>query len=152
MRAALAESLARPAVSAEGYVAGSIVICLSCARPLYRLERGVAVGETPSRAIDAFRPVRVSDLDALRDRPDVDAGVRAHIVAAAGHLHAYTESIPLPRMGAKMICPFCEAPWVVGRTAERQDTHDRAFVYELHTIPPRGPHAPFRGAADWWRV
>lgn len=135
------------------YTKGSIVICTSCARPLYRLERGIELGERMGRAAAAFAPVTASDLAILRDRHDVDAGVRA-LLTAEPSLAQYADRIPSPRAGQPALCPFCEQVFVQGRSTEVADTRDRAYVWELVTIPPIGNRGRLVGETGdlWGRV
>lgn len=147
MRDALIDSLAQPGqATTDRYPAGAIVICVSCGRPLYRLERGIGVGERMGRARDAFVPVSPDDLLALSVRPDVPAGVVAHI-RAIPDLRVYVDAIPRPRAGSPALCPHCQQVFVAARTAEVSDTIDRAYVWELHVIPP----LPMRGGGRWLR-
>jgi hypothetical protein len=151
MRAALERSIAVRRQADVHYERGSIVICTSCARPLYRLERGISLGEKAGRSVTAFAPVTVADLETLRARPDVDAGVRA-LLNAEPSLRAYADRIDAPRTGRPALCPFCQQVFVQGRTAEDGDTRDRAFVWELVTIPPTtGRQGLAAGAQDLWR-
>lgn len=135
MRAALEHSIARHGGQPDAYEKGSIVICTSCARPLYRLERGIGIGEKAGSFISAFAPVRAADLVILRDRTDVDAGVRAHLKTEPNLAH-YADRIATPRTGQPALCPFCDQVFVQGRSVEVADTRDRAYVWELVTIPP----------------
>lgn len=149
MRTALQRSIARQP-QATYYERGSIVICTSCARPLFRLERGIDVGEKAGRSVSAFVPVTVADLETLRERPDVDAGVRA-LLRAEPSLRHYADRIAAPRTGQPALCPFCQQVFVQGRTSEAADTIDRAFVWELVTIPPTtGRLGLAAGARDLW--
>lgn len=141
MRAALAESIER-GPTMELYPRGAIVCCVSCARPIYRLERSIGIGEKASRAVLALRPVAVSDLEELAQREDVDPGVRAVVRAIPQRAH-YADTIERPRAGDGAICPKCGGAMIVGRTAETSDTIDRAYVMELHCINPVG-HAQAR--------
>lgn len=151
MRAALERSTAlRP--EATHYERGSIVICTSCARPLYRLERGISLGEKVGRSVSAFVPVSVADLQILAGRHDVDPGVRAHVLHEP-NLRAYVDRLTAPRTGAPALCPFCQQVFVQGRTVEVADTTDRAFVWELVTIPPAAPRTGLASRAhDLWRI
>ena len=152
MRAAIERSLAVHQARTVYYDRGSIVICTSCGRPLYRLERGIELGEKAGRCVSAFAPVSVADLETLLERRDVDAGVRAQIRAIES-LADYTSRIVPPRTGMPMLCPFCDQVFMQGRTVEQADTIDRAFVLEPVVIPPRGAAVGLsRMGRDPWRI
>ncbi len=80
MRAALVASLANDP-SFDGYPKGSIVVCGDCWRPVYALERGLAPGDKAGRSASAFRPLTVSDIVQLSDRPDLDSGWQGLLLA-----------------------------------------------------------------------
>lgn len=130
---------ASPAGAHEIYPKGSIVICISCARPLYRLERSIFVGERAGRSADAYRPVRVADLVDLRAREDVDAGLRSSLRSlTTQQLQLLCDRIRPLRAGALFVCSLCDKPLLLARTTEVSETIDRAYVLELVTIPPAG--------------
>lgn len=136
---------ASPAGNHELYAKGSIVICVSCAAPLYRLERGIYIGERAGRSADAYRPVRVQDLVELRAREDIDAGVRTVLLAQSpAQLAAHCDRIPELRTGMPLACPICTRAFVAmrssGNPAEASETIDRGYVIELVTIGPPGTH------------
>lgn len=142
MRRALLASLQRPG-AVDAYPKGAIIICASCGHPIYRLERGLSVGEKASRMVDAFRPVTPADLEALAGRTDVDAGVRAICLALTPQQRkAYCDALTAPRMGQPAICPRCKEAFIQGRTVEVSDTTDRAFVWEPLAIMPVGMDSP----------
>src|SRR3990170_4660345 len=122
MRAALTESIGRQ--PEHEYPKGSIIVCISCGRPLYRLERGIAYGEKAGRARDALRPVTVTDLVELRQRVDLESGVRALLHELSSSFLAYVDAIPLPTQGSPALCCFCGQAYVVARSAETSDTID----------------------------
>jgi hypothetical protein len=144
---------ASPAGNHAGYPAGSIVICVSCAAPIYRLERGIAIGEKTGRTADAYRPVRLKDLVELRDREDANAGVRAVLTAQSpAQLQAHCDRIPELRAGMPFVCPCCTRPFVAVRSSpdprEANETLQRGYVIELVTIPPSGRQPASLGSAQ----
>lgn len=142
MRRAVLDSVQRPG-AIEAYPKGSIIVCVSCGHPIYRLDRGLIVGEKASRMVDAFRPVTPSDLEVLGTRRDVDAGVRAICLAlTAAQRKAYCDAIAAPRMGQPALCPRCHQAFIQARTAEPADTADRAVVWEPLVILPVGFRTP----------
>lgn len=141
MRTALQESLAasRAGQTFDGYAKGSILICLSCAHPIYKLDASIGVGAKGSAIVKALRPVLPADLEDLAGRVDIDRGVVALCKALTpAQRRAYCEAIPVPRTGDPALCPRCHQSLVQGRTSEAADTRDRAFVIEPLFIPPRG--------------
>jgi predicted RNA-binding Zn-ribbon protein involved in translation (DUF1610 family) len=147
MRQALVESIGTS--TQDRYPRGSVVVCVSCGRPIYALERGLALGETMGRARSAFVPVSPDALLDLCARFDIDPGVRAHIRDIAD-LREYCETIPRPVAGSQADCPKCGRVFVQARSAERSDTTDRAYVWELTTIAPRGHKHTFLTGGDAW--
>ncbi len=130
---------ASPAGNHELYPRGSIVVCVSCAQPVYRLERSIYIGERAGRSADAYRPVRVADLLELRDREDIDAGLRASLNGRShAELQAICDRITPLRAGAPLACPLCTHALVFARSTEQSETIDRGYVIELVTIPPKG--------------
>jgi hypothetical protein len=150
MRQALIESIGTS--TQDRYPKGSIVICTSCGHPIYRLERGVGVGESMGRARDAFAPVSPVDLLELRDRTDIDPGVRACVreMRAIADLRLYCDTIEWPVAGTPALCPKCDHVFVQARTSERSDTNDRAYVWELTTILPPGHGVAALRGGDLW--
>jgi hypothetical protein len=140
MRVALQQSREHEHGEPEGYPKGSVVLCASCGKPLYVLDRGIGFGEKAGRAIDAFRPIRSSDLDWLLKWPRLNPGVTAAIRAMDQHggRSDYLSKLTEPRMGDPALCPFCQGAFVFGRTAESSDTNNRAYVWELVTVTPNG--------------
>jgi hypothetical protein len=159
VRDALRKSLAdSPVQGFERYPKGSIVLCNACALPLFRLEAGIAVGDKGGRMASRFKPVALTDLNELAGRVDIDAGVRAAVLAmTAEQRKAHVEKIAEPKTGDPMACPHCHGCFVQVLSTEQDETHDRGYVLELLTIPPfgAGRPAPIRGkrfagdAGDW---
>lgn len=146
VRASIAAS---PAGNHERYPAGSIVVCVSCAAPIYRLERGIGIGERAGRSADAYKPVRLIDLQQLLAREDVEPGIRAVLAGkTALELKAHCERIPDLRAGDPLACPACGRAFVAARSTEASETRDRGYVIELLTIPPLGqPGTRLKGGA-----
>ena len=132
------------------YARGSIILCNHCALPIYRLERGIGIGEKAGRAVSAFKPVRLRDVLWLVGRVDVDPGLRATLgmMTIAEH-RALIDHIGEPRTGDPALCPHCGHGFVQARTVERAETIDRAYVWELLTVPPAGIAPPIRGKNPW---
>ncbi len=147
-RRAIVESIIHsPAGPHELYPRGSIVICTSCAKPLYRLERAIFIGDHAGRSVSAYAPVTVADLQVLADRPDVDAGLRAVLQGMTpADRRAHCDRIASPRAGDPCVCPLCGQVWVQARSSEESETRDRAYVIQLVTIAPVGQKVVnFRG-------
>jgi hypothetical protein len=140
MRASLKQSLKDAGESdAFRYAKGSIVICNACAKPIARLEHGIALGDKAGRMASAFKPLNGSDLDTLATRQDIDAGVRAWATSLTpdprkAHLAALKEF----RAGDPMICPVCQESFVQVLSVEKHEVLDKAYVIELVTLPPEG--------------
>jgi hypothetical protein len=148
MRVALAESTPR-AGTAEGYPAGSIVICQGCLKPLYVLLRGIGPGERAGRSASAFRPFQMKDFARLNDSQD--AGVAGAMAAWSDEdRKTHVDSIPEVKSGSPMLCPCCGASYVRVRAAEAGEVIDRAYVVELVTIPP-GRTLSGKEARAWTR-
>lgn len=112
-------------------------MCGDCWKPVYVLERGIAVGDRGSRAASAFRPLTWADCQTLFTRPDLDATWRAFWMTfcASPALQVLLDA-PRPRAGSEALCPLCGGTYLKGRTVERADTIDRAYVLEMATIAP----------------
>ena len=156
MRESLKQSLAHsPAENFERYPKNSIVLCNACAKPIYRLDRGIALGDKAGRMASAFVPIDAIDLELLARREDVDAGVRAMVRswdadARKAHLALLSEV----RTGQPMLCPVCRECFVQVTSTTKNEALDRAYTVELLTIPPEGfgRPAPLRGKVpgrDW---
>jgi hypothetical protein len=140
MRQALQDSLAGALLETIAYPKGSIVVCTSCAKPIYKLDRGLGAGDKAGRAASAFKPIGLWDLVDLQWRAHglVDAGLTAVLRGwTADEMKAHVARIGEPVAGDPMLCPVCGDVYVQARTAEVSDTQDRAYVIELLTIPPR---------------
>lgn len=140
MRASLQRSIAdSPARGQDGYPAGSIVLCNNCAKPIYKLDRPIGLGQKAGRGASAFKPIAMADLVELEQRPEVDAGVRATIAGWNGdQRRAHLASLHEPKSGDPMLCPCCKHGFTQVLSTEAAETHDRGYVIELVTIPPRG--------------
>jgi hypothetical protein len=149
MRESLRRSIAdSPSTGFERYPKGSIVLCNACALPIFKLDRGVDLGQKAGQAASAFKPLTLADLAELADRVDVDAGIRARVNAwTPEERRAHVALLVEPKSGDAMACPSCGGCWPQVLTTEQTETHDRAYVLELLTIPPfgAGRMAPVRG-------
>lgn len=145
MRASLQKSIAdSPALRQDHYPAGSIVLCNSCAKPLYKLDRPIGIGQKAGRGASAFKPIAMADLVELSERPDVDAGVRATIRSwSFDQRKAHIARLNEPRSGDLMLCPCCTQGFTQVLSTEATETNDKGYVIELVTLPPRG----YRGTA-----
>lgn len=153
MRQALEDALRLSPVPSTDvvYPAGSIVVCYSCGKPLYRLQASICRGEKSSRSAWKYAPVRVEELQALMARTDLDAGIRASIrYLSVDDQRLHCERIPTLTAGDMLDCPACQKPFVFARTSSNQDGvsefTDRAYVLQLATIPPVGKARPLTRA------
>ena len=148
MRESLKQSVAdSPAENFERYPKGSIVLCNACALPIFKLDFGIALGDKGGRSVRAFKPLVMADLDALIDRDDADAGVRATVSAMTheqrvAHIHKLREF----KTGDPMACPACHACFVQVLAVTRHEVMDKAYTMELLVVKPKGgKNAPVRG-------
>lgn len=149
MRDSLRKSIAdSPVAGFERYPKGSIVLCNGCALPIFKLDRGVELGQKAGAAASAFKPLTLADLNELVGRVDIDAGIRARVNAwTPDERKAHVAKLVEPKSGDAMACPCCQGCWPQVLTTEQTETHDRAYTLELLTIPPfgAGRPAPIRG-------
>lgn len=139
MRQALRDSLGRRGHGAARYPRGSIVVCVSCGKPIYKLDRGIGAGERAGRSVQAFRPVSMADVRAIGRRRDavVDPGIVAAFRAwTPAEVAAHVAALREPRAGDPMVCPVCGDVFARARASEVSDTCDRAYVIELVVLPP----------------
>jgi len=134
----------------ERYPKGSIVICNACAKPIYKLDFGIALGDKAGKAASSFKPVSEQDILTLARREDIDAGIRAALRAMPmTTLAEYIEKLAAAEVkaGEPMICPVCHECFVQVLTTEVSETLDKSYVIEMLTIPPEGlgRPAPVRG-------
>lgn len=142
MRAGLADAI-QAAGHEEGYSKGSIVICQHCLKPLYRLSRGISVGERANRTVDAYVPVDERDLDQLTRSTGRASGVAAVLRAwTPEQRRAHCESIPTLRSGSPALCPACGHSYVRVRAPEAAEVVDQAYTWELFTLPPEAIAPP----------
>jgi hypothetical protein len=141
MREALRDSIAGALRETVTYPKGSIVICTSCAKPIFRLERGISAGEKAGRAASAFKPLSIGDMIELQGRAvsgTADAGVIAALrMWTLAQVTDHVKKLHDPKAGDPMVCPACGDVFPQARAAEVSDTQDRAYVVELITVPPR---------------
>lgn len=154
MRDALTRSQADDRTQTTRHAPGDVVICVSCARPLFILERAINLGDKAGRAAEAFAPVTPAVIHAIAEAAHVDAGLRAWARRIKPTVAAYCDQIPRPKAGDLMICPHCSKAWIQVLTVERGDTLDLAYTLELVTVSLTGPTAPIRGrrlgaGKDW---
>lgn len=156
MRASLKKSLTdSPVQGFDRYPKGSVVLCNTCALPIFKLNHGIALGDKSGSTAKAFKPLSVADLDALGQRPDIDAGVRAMVATwTPADRAAHVLKLREVRSGDPMVCPCCGNTFVQVLSVEKDETLDRAYVIELLTIPPDAKAAPVRGKSishtkDW---
>ncbi len=153
MRESLVTSLSQDP-GFEGYPKGSIIVCGSCWKPIYALERGLAPGEKCGRGASAFRPLTQADMADLVTRPDLDVSWR-------GLLSAYmlTEDAAAvfgakrPNAGDAAVCPVCDGQFLKARADTVAEVHDRANVMEMLWIAPlRGATHPILGTQTRWTM
>lgn len=153
MRAALELARAKNP-GPERHPKGSIVLCASCWKPLYKLEHGISFGDR-LRA-DTYRPLTEGDYVALADRAAKDHALNAGI---AGVWRSWTDEqrramahrVTTPRAGEQPVCPFCAKAWMFHWAQEEAEVNDRAYVCDLLTIPPDAP-VPDRAVREWGAV
>ncbi len=147
MRESLKQSIAdSPATGFERYAKGSIVICNACAKPLFKLDVGITLGDKAGKMVNAFKPVTMADLETLGQRDDIDAGVRAMVKAwTFEQRRAFVGLLREPTTGDPMICPSCQGCFVQVLNVEEREMLDKAYTLELVTIPPAGHVLPIRG-------
>lgn len=147
MRDSLRKSAAdTPATGFERYAKGSIVVCNACAKPIFRLDRAIALGDRAGRMASAFKPLRLQDLDILAGREDIDAGVRAAVRAMTLEQRvAFVAGLREMRAGDPMQCPCCHDCFVQVLSVDTHEVLDKAYTIELLTIPPAGKSVPIRG-------
>jgi hypothetical protein len=144
MRDSLKKSLAdTPAQGFERYPKGSIVICNACARPIFKLDVGIALGEGSGSLARAFKPLSVADLANLAAREDIDGGVSASLrTMTTEQLKAHADKLHEVRPGDPMLCPACDACFVQVLSIEKHEVMDKAYTIELLTVPPEGAGKP----------
>lgn len=147
MRQSLQKSLAHsPVKGFERYPKGSIVLCQSCAKPVFKLDTAICLGDKAGQMASAFKPLSLLDLADLGGRVDIDAGVRALVKAMTPEQRkAHIDSLREMRSGDPMLCPVCRDCFVQVVSVDKTEALDRAYTVELVTIPPSGPSAPMRG-------
>lgn len=148
MRESLKRSLGHtPAGAFERYPKGSIVLCNACSLPIFKLETGISLGDKAGKVTGAFKPLLLSDLEALGDREDIDAGVKAAVKSMTRmqkleHIGKMREV----RNGDPMLCPACGDCFVQVVSVDKHEVLDKAYTVELLTIPPAGQKGtPVRG-------
>ena len=158
MRHSLRQSVAdTPATGFERYPKGSIVVCNACARPVFKLDRAIDLGDKAGQTASAFKPLTNEDLTELAGRSDVDAGLRATVSGWTPEVRkAFIESLREMRAGDPMMCPSCGDCFVQVLSTEKHEVLDRAYTIELLTVPPfgAGRPSPLRGkrigaTKDW---
>lgn len=146
MRDALRKSEADAVGGRLHHQAGDVVLCCSCAKPLFVLERGIALGDRAGRLVDAFAPITPALIEALSQNRTLDVGVRAWCRSLDGPgRKAHCDRIQRPKTGDPMQCPHCLNPWVQVLTAGADDTLDRAYTLELVTVPVVGRAPAVKG-------
>lgn len=159
MRESLKKSIAdSPAQGFERYPKGSIVICNACAKPILKLDRGIALGDKMGQMASAFKPLGLTDLDELAARTDVDGGLRAEVAAwtpeqRKEHLAKLHEF----HTGDPALCPACGNGFLQVVAVEKNEVLDKAYTVEMLTVPPfgmqpvpiRGKHVGAGPGKDW---
>lgn len=127
MRQTLVETLEH--ATAVEYPKGSVVICHDCLMPLYILTRGIGFGERAGRTVSAYRPVSERDLEVLAEGKDWPADKRRQ----------HCQRIPELKTGDPALCPCCGNSFVRVTATTADEVIDRAYTFELVTIPPGAP-------------
>lgn len=143
MRPALAEAIAAHGHE-EGYPKGSVVLCVECWKPLYVLEHGIGIGQRASRSVGCYRPMTAADFKALAERATRDHSLNPGLAGlwrswTPEQRQAMADRIRPPKTGEDAQCPFCGRGWVFVRATEASEAIDKAYVWELLTIPPERP-------------
>lgn len=149
MRDSLKQSIKdTPVRGFEKYPKGSIVLCNACAKPVFKLDEPICLGDKGGRMAKAFKPLSVADLVDLGERQDVDAGVKALVNGwDADAKKAHVAGLREVRAGDPMMCPACGDCFVQVISIEKHEVLDKAYTIEMLTIPPKGAGkpAPVRG-------
>jgi hypothetical protein len=147
MRDSLRRSIAdSPATGFESYAKGSVVVCQSCAHPIFKLDRAITLGDTAGRMASAFKPLGLIDLAVLQDREDIDAGVRALVKGwSLEQRRVFIAKLREVRAGDPMTCPNCADCFVLVLSVDVHELLDKAYTIELVTIPPSGKVTALRG-------
>ncbi len=121
----------------DEFAKDSVIVCPECLRPIYALERGIGPADRAGRSAAAFRPLRWTEIIALVERDDLDAGWRLSVrdwmrsPAVQGVLQAER-----PTAGADAVCPNCDGCWVQFEERAEESVHDRGYRLLLWDIPP----------------
>lgn len=140
MRDSLKKSLAdSPVKGFERFPKGSIVVCTSCAAPIFKLDHGISLGDKAGKMASAFKPITLADLETLAGREDIDAGIRATLRSwTPDQCKAHIASLREVKTGDPMLCPICDKVFVQVLAEEKNEALDRSYTLELLTIPPVG--------------
>lgn len=139
-----------PRVPVEvAYPKDSIIVCLRCGKPLYRLQASIYLGEHAGKQSNwKYAPVEVKDIVALMERTDIEPGQRAALKALSlADWQAHCDQIPtLPKdesAGERYSeCPSCKEPFLFGQIRNDQEGAsrfgDKGYIIRLAMIPPQG--------------
>lgn len=148
MRESLRKSIEDGRSGFERYPKGSIVLCNACAKPIFKLDRSLHLGDKAGGSASAFKPLDAVDLAELAERQDIDEGVRVMLKNQSpedrqNHVNALREM----RAGEPMMCPLCKGTFPQVLSTEKHEVLDKAYTLELLVIPPMGwgKPAPVRG-------
>lgn len=133
-----------PRVPVEvAYPKDSIIVCLNCGKPLYRLQQSLYVGEPLARSAWKYAPVEVADIVTLMERTDLEPGQRAALKALSledWRLHC--EQIPTLKPGDFTDCAACKESFVFGKIRDDDEGSsrfgDKGYIVKLASIPPVG--------------
>jgi hypothetical protein len=137
-----------PAKGFERYPKGSVVLCNACAKPVFKLDASVSLGDKAGQAARAFKPLAVADMLALAEREDIDRGVIALVRSMTlEQMQAHVATLREMKTGDPMMCPSCGDCFVQVLSVERNEAIDRSYTVELLTVPPfgAGRQSPVRG-------
>lgn len=140
------------------YPKGSIIVCRSCGKPLYKLQASIYLDEHAGRQSNwKYAPVSVSDLRDLMGRSDLEPGQRAAIKAMSPEdQRLHCERIPTIKdddtLGKASVsdCPACGESFVYGSIKADSDGFtrfgDKSYRIALAFIPPHGQAKRMRTA------
>ncbi len=125
------------------YPQGSIVLCMRCGVPLYKLQRSIYVGEPVAKSAWKYAPVTPSDLLDVIGRSDIEPGTRAAVKAMGQReMATHCDGIPQMKPGDFMDCAVCKESFSVGQIHNEPDGPakfgDKGYTVTLAIIPPQG--------------
>jgi len=125
------------------YPKDSIIVCLNCGKPLYRLQQSLYVGEPLAKSAWKYAPIEVADIVALMDRSDLEPGQRAALKALSlDDWRLHCDKLTTLKPGDFSDCVSCQESFVFGKITRDDEGSsrfgDKGYVVKLATIPPQG--------------